>query len=247
MIKLYLFIKLTTIFFLLNASIVQAQQYEVLYANLSSKAVDTSEYELSDRVDTLGFWIFRNKVNKSIFRQTDESPAEFTKHVLNKKTGDLDTFITYNMSKDDVTYIDHDRNYVKEIKHFFDLEYVIEDTLPKYKWILQSGQKSIESFPCKRALTTHHLGNGMVYEVWYTEDIPLSAGPGHLNGLPGLILEVNVNGRQQYRAIEIQELKDENYQIEKPNTEGFSITFEEYQKIRLGVPFKNKNVDPPNR
>ncbi|RQE01044.1 GLPGLI family protein, partial [Prevotella intermedia] len=41
---------------------------------------------------------------------------------------------------------------------------------------------------CKKATTNFR---GRYWEVWYTEDIPISQGPWKLCGLPGMILKAN--------------------------------------------------------
>ena len=47
-------------------------------------------------------------------------------------------------------------------------------------------------------------GDSVEVIAWYTKEIPVAAGPGFSNQLPGLILElVMENGRQSFKAVEI--------------------------------------------
>lgn len=68
---------------------------------------------------------------------------------------------------------------------FLKKSFSVTDALPKLKWTYLKGEKKFNNFICKKAKTTFR---GRTYNVWYTEKIPVSAGPWKLNGLPGLIL-----------------------------------------------------------
>jgi GLPGLI family protein len=67
-----------------------------------------------------------------------------------------------------------------------DKRYFVEDTLNAMHWNLENEKKIILGYHCKKATTTFR---GRNYEVFYTEDIPVSDGPWKFSGLPGLILE----------------------------------------------------------
>lgn len=65
-------------------------------------------------------------------------------------------------------------------------KYYIVDTLEKIDWKLVEERKTIASFSCQKAIGAFR---GRLWEAWFTTEIPLSAGPWKLSGLPGLILE----------------------------------------------------------
>ena len=65
-----------------------------------------------------------------------------------------------------------------------------EETLPEIDWELQDSVSNICGHPCRGARTTFR---GRAYYVFYAEDIPVSAGPWKLSGLPGLILHADVD------------------------------------------------------
>ncbi|MBT0548898.1 GLPGLI family protein [Riemerella anatipestifer] len=56
-------------------------------------------------------------------------------------------------------------------------------TVPRWKLVEET--KTIGTFICHKAITEL---SGRAYAVWYTEEIPISAGPFKLMGLPGLVL-----------------------------------------------------------
>jgi len=64
---------------------------------------------------------------------------------------------------------------------------VIRGELEKPEWnILSDSVKTIESYTC---LMAKGFVRGRNYIVWFTPDIPVSAGPWKLWGLPGLIMD----------------------------------------------------------
>ncbi|WP_367914187.1 GLPGLI family protein [Leadbetterella sp. DM7] len=70
--------------------------------------------------------------------------------------------------------------------------YIVEDSLYTFPWKIKSEIKEIAGHICMLATTYDSLRNYMV-EAWFTTDIPLSIGPEEFMGLPGAILEVNIN------------------------------------------------------
>lgn len=77
---------------------------------------------------------------------------------------------------------------VKERMHDyleFDLSIEYEEPQPVFEWQMEDKIDTICGYPCFAAKTTFR---GRNWIVWYTPEIPVSAGPWKLNGLPGLIL-----------------------------------------------------------
>ena len=56
----------------------------------------------------------------------------------------------------------------------------------KLGWTLIEDTLTISGYPCHKAQATY---GGRTWTAWYTEDIPTTAGPWKLSGLPGLILK----------------------------------------------------------
>ncbi len=54
------------------------------------------------------------------------------------------------------------------------------------KWTLLDDTLTITGYPCHKAQTTY---GGRTWYAYYTEDIPTTAGPWKLKGLPGLIVK----------------------------------------------------------
>lgn len=81
-----------------------------------------------------------------------------------------------------------------------DKQYFVEDTA-RFTWRLTEETKKIGEFNCQKAMGQY--GRDSV-EAWFTEDIPVNAGPAIISGLPGLILEYyNPSSKTFYKAIRI--------------------------------------------
>jgi GLPGLI family protein len=65
-------------------------------------------------------------------------------------------------------------------------EHIVLDKLSKIDWIISKEKKKVSSFLCQKATAKIR---GRKYTAWFAPEIPISAGPWKLGGLPGLILE----------------------------------------------------------
>ena len=94
-----------------------------------------------------------------------------------------------------------------EKRELGDKDYIIEDTLHHTAWKLMDTTKTILGYTCKKASGKTERGSDV--EVWYTEDIPVSSGPETFNGLPGMILQLDINKEEFVTtAISIEKFAD---------------------------------------
>ena len=78
---------------------------------------------------------------------------------------------------------------------------ITEDVvIPEY----EDSTITVLGMECKKATTNFR---GRYWEVWYTEDIPISQGPWKLCGLPGMILKANC---PKFMLIEAISIKNKN-------------------------------------
>jgi len=94
----------------------------------------------------------------------------------------------------DVYYVRH--NYatqtMQDVVQIFGKTYLIEDTLRAPDWKILNDLKEVAGHICMKASWTDTIKQQNVI-AWFAMDIPISAGPERFFGLPGLILEVDVN------------------------------------------------------
>ena len=68
----------------------------------------------------------------------------------------------------------------------FPHEYEGYEPTPYIVWTLSEDTMTVSGYLCQQATATFR---GVEWHVWYTEEIPSSAGPWRLRGLPGMIVE----------------------------------------------------------
>ncbi len=86
-------------------------------------------------------------------------------------------------------------------------KYIITDTLKPQGWKLADETKTVLNHTCKKATMTTERGSKVV--AWYTEDIPVPAGPDRFTGLPGTVLLVDIDSsRIVFAAKEIKTSAD---------------------------------------
>ncbi len=70
--------------------------------------------------------------------------------------------------------------------------YQVEDSIRAPKWKVMNKIKDIQGHVCMMAVTEDTLKKQSIV-AWFADDIPASVGPGLYFGLPGAILELEVN------------------------------------------------------
>jgi GLPGLI family protein len=95
-------------------------------------------------------------------------------------------------ASDYTIFRDFDKEQKTEIEEFSGKVYIIEDSLTAPVWKVMNKIKEINGYMCMMA-TTEDTVKGQKITAWFANDIATSAGPERHFGLPGLIMEVDVN------------------------------------------------------
>lgn len=111
------------------------------------------------------------------------------------------------------------------------ITYLVEDEVPMMNWIVdEKSHKKIAGYDCVKA-TANFRGSDIV--AYFTKDLPYSAGPFKFYGLPGVILDVKVEGRADMRwraeKVNINDTTPINFTPEFPHLT--KITMKEFVKI----------------
>ncbi|CAM3926591.1 MULTISPECIES: GLPGLI family protein [Flavobacterium] len=106
----------------------------------------------------------------------------------------------------------------------------VKDKAKNIAWELHEETKKINAFTCQKAIGQFR---GRTYTVWFTYEIPVSAGPWKLNGLPGLILEASESKKQFYFFADKIALSTNENTIEKEKFlhQNYSTPIEEREKM----------------
>ena len=108
-----------------------------------------------------------------------------------------------------------------------------------WDWEITKETKVILGYQCKKAISKAFKGD---FTAWFTEEIPINAGPEKFHGLPGLILHVG-NANQAFIAENIA-VKNVNLVIKRPQTAVKTVTLLEMFAIAEERFTGDKNLKP---
>lgn len=125
-------------------------------------------------------------------------------------------------------YYNFDEGTSVEKTDFLGRTFRISGEMEAYQWRMTGEQSEYLGFACQKAVA--EMDSSMV-EVWFTSEIPVSAGPAGLSGLPGMILVANFDdGQRTYTATNV-DMETEVAGMITPPKGGREVTREEYEAI----------------
>jgi GLPGLI family protein len=127
------------------------------------------------------------------------------------------------------------RNYEKEKKteiiEMMGKTYVIEDSLRAPSWKVLNQIKDVAGYICMKAVSEDTVKHQKI-TAWFTGDIPVSAGPERFYGLPGMILELEINdGDVIITASKVELRKLESKEMTLPKLKGKKIKDADYDAL----------------
>jgi len=112
-------------------------------------------------------------------------------------------------------YRDLKQNTTYDVMRMLNKLYVIQDTIRYQNWKMLNDMKEIAGHICMNASYTDTIKDNDIV-AWFALDLPISIGPERFGGLPGMILEIDINnGAMVITAEEIIEYESDTI-IEKP-------------------------------
>jgi GLPGLI family protein len=113
-------------------------------------------------------------------------------------------------------------------------ETYISDNMPKYEWNLINEYKTISGYKCKKATTIKKIMNTTQNIVaWYCEELTINDGPMDFSGLPGFIMQIEINDTSVMKFEKIKVVSKENSVIKLPEIAVKPITIKEYENTTL--------------
>ena len=116
----------------------------------------------------------------------------------------------------------------------FPHDYEGNEATPDIAWTLSEDTVTVSGYLCQQATATFR---GLEWHVCYTEEIPSSAGPWRLRGLPGLIVEA----KSEAHTFRLVELRQERGAITAPEQNP------EVHRMKYAKLLKHKNEIYGNR
>ncbi len=123
-------------------------------------------------------------------------------------------------------------------------KYLYNDSCNRIIWHITDERKKFDKYICTKA-----FGNfrGRNYTAWFTNEIPISAGPWKLNGLPGLILEAYDKQKQvQFLFNGIESVNNQIISVSPKFSDVLSVSKKEFvqlQKVVISDPIGYLNAN----
>lgn len=109
-----------------------------------------------------------------------------------------------------------------------DENYIITDTINQITWRFTDEYRNIAGFECRRA--NGATADSLYLVAFFTDEIPVSAGPAFTSGLPGMILGLAIPEMHiQYWATKV-EYTNNTVPADWKNKKSTTITFDDFLK-----------------
>ena len=109
--------------------------------------------------------------------------------------------------------------------------YLIHDTISPLPWKIMNDMKEVAGHICMNASLNDNLRKQNTI-VWFALDMPISAGPDRFIGLPGIILEVDINNGALVMTADKIDLAPLTTELDAPaKIKGKKINMDEYNKL----------------
>ncbi|SHL59057.1 GLPGLI family protein [Flavobacterium xanthum] len=188
------------------------------------------ETELSKKAAKPMTFSYVYSANKSIQNLISIEKSSIDTTYIEKYGNKYETTSTVNKSSSITYYKNFDLQKYKVLFTRNDKDTNVKETLPSFNWKLIDESKTINGYTCKKATTTNTAFNSNQSIVaWYTDQIPINDGPMHYNGLPGFIIQIEIDDNSILTFDKLV-FNKENTAIEEPNNSAPELSFSDYLK-----------------
>ncbi len=166
---------LIVMFCVFNFMKIQSQNIIVSYQEIFNVHLPINNNSNLLITDMLSYYII-NHNSKSEEYNVENDMSNEGKNTVQYFVGNEQSVFVKNLNK----------NIIEYNQMLGNNQYIITDSLPNIQWNITKEEKHIANYRVLKATTKFR---GRNWEAWFTPDIPVSAGPWKLSGLPGLILQ----------------------------------------------------------
>lgn len=185
---------------------------------ISKQRREKNEYVWGSRAEWKTYNLLHYSPAASKYEESDEVAETRDMGWSNRKT----TYFFYSDLVD---------NHMHNAMTLLGKPYIVNDTLFIQSWKIKNDMKEICGHICMNAQATDTLRKQNI-EAWFALDIPVNTGPERFKGLPGLILEVNINEGAYIMSADKIEPKKLGKELETPTKlRGKKINQAEYDNI----------------
>ncbi|WP_432222840.1 GLPGLI family protein [Flavobacterium sp. TMP13] len=217
---------LLLIAFLLT-SFCYSQTLKAILISKSLKGVG-DHTELSERAKKPKIYSYLYSNKKSIQKLISDERTTVDTASINKDDHAFQTTRTYKTASS-VTYFKNEESKIYKVLYTKESNDVtIKEPLPKFNWKLESENQIISGYNCKKATTTNtYFNSNQKVIAWYCEDIPIDGGPTHYSGLPGFIMQIELDD-SVIETFEKLQVSKENTSIEEPKNNAADLSYKEF-------------------
>lgn len=206
---------------LLSSNLIVGQGYVIEYkvserANQKKGMLYVDEKQSIYRTFSLGS---NSSGNSTQSKPDNEVIADAMKNVEAKRA-------TVNTTNKPILYRNLSaENTVIFVESFIPQRPVVEDTWAIQHWQISTETKQLGKYNCVKATGAFR---GREYTVWFAKELPISAGPWKLAGLPGIILEAeSVDGFYKFTFVNLTKATSIPEDLNHP-IKGTPITYNDY-------------------
>jgi GLPGLI family protein len=170
-------------------------------------------------------WTLAFNESASLWRAEEGSESESA----HEAEADGATMRMVMVRPDNRLYKNFDDGRKVDSRDFMSRRFLIKDALAQPAWKLSGEQKTILGYTCQKAVLQD---TARTVEAWFATELPVPAGPGDLDQLPGLILEADIeHGERVFKATKVDRKPLGKDALEVP-TKGKEVTEAEFRQIR---------------
>ncbi|MBY0481157.1 MAG: GLPGLI family protein [Chitinophagaceae bacterium] len=146
----------------------------------------------------------------------------------------------FKPNESDMVVTDFTTNTLSIQKDIFENTYLVKDSTRNLVWRITDEHREIAGFDCKKALTK--ICDSVVVVAFYTDQIPVSAGPESFGGLPGMIMGLAIPRMYATWFATKLELIEPTIPQLNPNQKGKKVNFQQLNvELKKGMKDWGKN------
>ncbi len=159
-----------------------------------------------------------------------ESEFKYTEKIQNEQPNDARVKISFGGQS--TTYKNLNENISLKAENVWNKNFIVSDSLKTYDWKISRESKELLGYEVRKAETK--IDSTKTAVAWYAPKLSYKNGPLSYQGLPGLILEIEVTDNsdkekrtETYKAVSIS-VDSKNTPIERPK-KGTTVSPEEFE------------------
>lgn len=228
---------------------------KIIFKDLNFNSSENKSPQLSPEIMKQVEEAMKKSSEKTYFLEFNKNESFYQQEEVAQPMGPggLSLAVSFSSGSEGKLYKNLKEGYFVLDTEFMGKEFKVKDTLSNSGWELATETKQIGNYTAFKAtktikakelidldemkdeLSSDILSNfdttpkDIVYTAWYTPGIPISSGPDHFGGLPGLILELHTPN-MVYLCSEIVLNPSKKITIKEPK--GKAISQKEFDKIQ---------------